>query len=151
MNKDMKFDNKLLLKKNFFFVTHHVFFNRIFDNFKPANFMHSHDGIDIKSTDFGKQNTFLAGDCGAYRFGYSYIETHYKSNKFICTGLGSGWADNVYDLEKKKPIFFNQNGKIKKFFCLSAKGKFENSIKVCLPYHINSLYMVVKFYKNILF
>jgi hypothetical protein len=150
MNEDMKFDMKKLIDRNKIFVSHFVFFNNIFEYFSPANFMYN-DGINIEITDFGINNVYLAGDCGKYKFGYSYIETKYKSNKFICTGLGSGWSENAYDLYENKPVFFDSSGKIVKSFCLMSQGKLNNQIKVCLPYHFNSILVAMKFYKTIYF
>jgi len=151
MGIDMNFDIKKIIDRNKIFISHHVFFNNIFEYFNPANSMHNNNGINIEATDFGINNIYLAGDCGLYKFGYSYIETEYKSNKFICTGLGSGWSENAYDINENKPVFFDSDGKIIKSFCLLTQGKLNNQIKVCLPYHFNSIFVTIKFYRTIYF
>jgi predicted phosphodiesterase len=152
MDMDMNFDQDLLKKNNKIYLTHHVFFNQVFEKISPANYMQN-PGPDIKNLDFGKNNYFVSGDCGAYKFGYSFLHAEFNNNFFICTGLGSGWANNVYDIINNEPVFFNENGTIIKHFCInSKKGKLADNLKICLPkYQVNSIYMVLKFYKNILF
>ena len=44
------------------------------------------NGINIEEVKLGKNNYFIAGDCGAYKLGYSYLYAEYKDNYFICTG-----------------------------------------------------------------
>ena len=152
MDRDMVFDTNILNESNKIFLSHYIFFNKIFENISPANFM-LNPGLDISELNIGKNNYFISGDCGLKKFSYSYIWAKFKENYFICTGLGSGWSNNVFSMTEKKPIFFKSNGKKVKNFCItSSKSKNAEIIKICLPkYNFNSIYMVIKFYKNIYF
>ena len=152
MNSDMKFDTTILNKKNKIFLTHHIFFDSVFKKISPANFMEN-PGININKTNFGKNNYLISGDCGAYKLGYSYLYAEFKSNYFICSGIGSGWANNIYDIKNKIPIFFDSNGLVIKHFCVSSeKATYAKKIEICLPkYNLKSIYMVLKFYKNLYF
>ncbi len=150
MDSNMKFNYNILNQNNKIFLTHHVFFNQVFEKISPANYMEN-NGINIEEVKLGKNNYFIAGDCGAYKLGYSYLYAEYKDNYFICTGLGSGWANNVFDILNKEPIFFRKNGDRLKHFCIvSDNGKYADVIKICLPkYNLNSIYMSLKFFKNL--
>ena len=119
MDMDMDFDKDLLKKNNKIYLTHHVFFNQVFEKISPANYMQN-PGPEINDLDFGKNNYFVSGDCGAYKFGYSFYMQNLKII-FCCTGLGSGWANNAYDIINNEPVFFNENGRIIKHFCINSK------------------------------
>ena len=60
----------------------------------------------IEKIDFGSNNIYLAGDCGAYKDRFPYSKTIYKNNIFICSGIGSEWANHVINLNSLEPIFF---------------------------------------------
>jgi len=90
---------------------------------------------EIKKINFGKNNIYLAGDCGAYHDRFSYVKTYYKNNTFICSGIGSGWANNVINLNTLEPIFFDINGNTIDHQCKEIKGRLNNLIQFCLPDH----------------
>lgn len=167
MNSDMKFDYKILGKKSdTIIVQHYLWFLRLFtgipNNFSNkklkdkiilkvksifslkiplVNSMYSSTILEkeqIEMINFGKNNIYLAGDCGAFKNQFTYSKTIYKGNTFICSGIGSEWANNVIDLKTLNPIFFDNNGNIVKHSCKKIIGKFKNDIKFCLPNHKNS-------------
>ena len=88
---------------------------------------------EIKKINFGKDNIYLAGDCGAYKNKFSYAKTFFKSNTFICSGIGSGWANNVINLNTLEPIFFDNDGNIINHECKEIIGRLNNLIEFCLP------------------
>ena len=53
MDMDMDFDKDLLKKNNKIYLTHHVFFNQVFEKISPANYMQN-PGPEINDLDFGK-------------------------------------------------------------------------------------------------
>ena len=167
MNADMKFDKTILGKKNnTIVVQHYLWFLRLFtdipnssstNNFKDkiiskiryffslkiplVNSMYGSTILEkkeIEKINFGNNNIYLAGDCGAYKDKFSYSKTFYKNNIFICSGIGSEWANHVVDLRSLEPIFFDINGNITKHSCKKIDGKLQNVIEFCLPYNINS-------------
>ena len=167
MNTDMKFDKTILSKKNdTIIVQHYLWYLRLFtdipnstssNNFKDkiilkvkrffslkiplVNNMYASTILEkkqIEKIDFGSNNIYLAGDCGAYKDRFSYSKTFYKNNIFICSGIGSVWANHVIDLRTLEPVFFDVNGNIMTHSCKKIDGKFHNIIEYCLPNHINS-------------
>ena len=159
MNSDMKFDlNNLKKFSNSIIVQHYIWYLRLFseerNNFSLidkvvlrlkslhyrkipiANSMYQSKIIEheeIKKINFGKKNIYLAGDCGAYENNFPYVKTYYKDNTFICSGIGSGWANNVVNLNTLEPIFFNHDGNIVEHTCKKKVGNFNNLIEFCLP------------------
>jgi len=167
MNSDMKFNYKILGDKNdTFIVQHYLWFLRLFSyapinlrdkTFKEkiifkiesffslklplVNSMYSSNILEKKQLEkinFGKNNIYLAGDCGAFQNQFTYSKTFFNGNTFICSGIGSRWANNVVDLKTLNPIFFNEKGKIVKHSCKKVMGSFKNIIELCLPNHQNS-------------
>ena len=59
----------------------------------------------LEKIDFGKNNLYISGDCGAFNKQFTYSKTSYKDNIFICSGIGSQWANNVVDLNTLNPVF----------------------------------------------
>ena len=134
MNSDMIFDKTILGKKSdTTIVQHYLWFLRLFTDIPQrfsaktlkdkiilkvkiffslkiplVNSMYSSTILEkeqIEKIDFGNNNIYLSGDCGAYKNQFSYSKTFYKDNIFICSGIGSEWANNVIDLRTLKPIF----------------------------------------------
>ena len=159
MSPDMKFElNNLKTLNNFIIAQHYIWYLRLFseegNNYSLldkvilklkskkyrkipiANNMYGSKIMEhdtIAKTDFGKKNTYLAGDCGAFKNNFSYVKTYYKDNIFICSGIGSGWANNVVNLNTLEPIFFNHDGNIVEHRCKIKIGNFDNLIEFCLP------------------
>ena len=159
MNSDMKFNlNNLKKLNNSIIAQHYIWYLRLFseerNNFSLidkvilrlkslhyrkipiANSMYESKILeyeDIKKINFGKKNIYLAGDCGAFEDKFPYVKTYYKDNTFICSGIGSGWANNVVNLSTLEPIFFNYNGDIIEHTCEKKDGNFNNIIEFCLP------------------
>ena len=94
--------------------------------------------LDYTYVIFGKNNIYLAGDCGAFQGRFTYSKTVYEGNTFICSGIGSNWANNVVDLNTLEPIFFDINGETVSHSCKTKKGSLKNIIEFCLPNHINA-------------
>jgi len=167
MNDDMKFDFQVLVNKNdTFIIQHYLWFLRLFsdtprNNSKKnliekielkirsffsldlplANSMYSSiilEKTEIEKINFGNNNVYLAGDCGAFQNQFTFSKTLYKGNTFICSGIGSKWANNVVDLKTLNPIFFNEKGDIIKHSCRKVRGSLKNIIELCLPDHQNS-------------
>tara|TARA_B100001093_G_C26787469_1_gene997339 strand:- start:544 stop:1422 length:879 start_codon:yes stop_codon:yes gene_type:complete len=167
MNDDMKFDFQILANKNdTFIIQHYLWFLRLFSDsprnvsnktlkekivFKIKSFfflelplvnsMYSSIILEkkqIEDINFGNNNVYLAGDCGAFQGQFTYSKTLFKGNTFICSGIGSKWANNVVNLKTLNPIFFNEKGKIVKHSCKKIKGSLKNIIELCLPNHKNS-------------
>ena len=88
---------------------------------------------DIKQINFGKKNIYLAGDCGAFDESFPYVKSYFKENTFICSGIGSGWGNNVVSLNTLEPIFFDNFGNIISHTCKTKVGNFNNQIEFCLP------------------
>jgi len=164
MNSDMIFDSiNLQNLQNNIIVQHYLWYVRLFSDLPHilpnttikdkilyriklfnaikipiANSMYQAKILDrkvIKKIKFGKNNIYLAGDCGAYKDRFSYVKTLYKNNTFICSGIGSGWADNVVNLNTLEPIFFDNDGNIIEHVCKKIDGHFNNLIEFCLPNH----------------
>lgn len=170
MDSNMKFDSKILEKKdNTIIVQHYLWFLRLF-SFSPikyskktlkqkiilkirsfnslkvplVNSMYSSEILEkeqLEKINYGKDNIYLSGDCGAFENQFTYSKTFYKDNIFICSGIGSKWANNVVDLKTLNPIFFNINGDIIDHSCKKILGPLNNRIKFCLPNHKNSEYL----------
>jgi len=167
MNDDMKFDFQILAnKKDTFIIQHYLWFLRLFSdtpknnlnqNLKEkiiikiksffslelplVNSMYSSvilEKKEIEKINFGKNNVYLAGDCGAFQGQFTFSKTFFDGNTFICSGIGSKWANNVVDLKTLNPIFFNENGKIINHTCRKIKGSLKNIIELCLPNHQNA-------------
>ena len=167
ISHDMKFDFKILKEKNdTYIVQHYLWFLRlltdypksfskkslkekIFSKIKSyfslqaplANSMYGSEILEkdqIEKINFGKNNIYLAGDCGAFQGRFTYSKTVYEGNTFICSGIGSNWANNVVDLNTLEPIFFDINGETVSHSCKTKKGSLENIIEFCLPNHINA-------------
>ncbi|MDC3004636.1 metallophosphoesterase [Candidatus Pelagibacter sp.] len=162
MNEDMIFEKKNLIKlSNTIIVQHYIWYLRLFSdlphnlpnstmiekiNYKIklfnsiqipiANSMYNSKIIErneIKKINFGKDNIYLAGDCGAFKDRFSYAKTIFKSNTFICSGIGSGWANNVVNLNTLEPIFFDIDGNIINHECKETLGRLNNLVEFCLP------------------
>ena len=77
----------------------------------------------LEKIDFGKNNLYISGDCGAFNKQFTYSKTSYKDNIFICSGIGSQWANNVVDLNTLNPVFFDIEGNVVDHSC-KKKRKF---------------------------
>ena len=170
MDRNMKFNTKILEKKdNTIILQHYLWFLRLF-SFSPisyskkniktkivlkirsfnslkvplVNSMYSSEILEkeqLEKINYGKDNIYISGDCGAFENQFTYSKTFYKDNIFICSGIGSKWANNVVDLKTLNPIFFNINGDIIDHSCKKIVGPFNNPIEFCLPNHKNSEYL----------
>ena len=170
MDSDMKFNYKILEDKNdTIIVQHYLWFLRLF-SYSPINFsektfkekiilklrslnfinvplvnsMYSSSILEkeqLEKINFGKNNIYISGDCGAFKKQFTYSKTIYKGNIFICSGIGSQWANNVVDLNTLNPVFFNIDGNVVDHSCKKKKGNFDNIVEFCLPNHKNSEYL----------
>jgi len=167
MSQNMDFDKRNLENlKNNLVIQHYVWFLRLFSDLPHnlpnkkridkifykiklfnsiqipiANSMYESKILErgeIKKINFGNNNVYIAGDCGAYEDRFSYVKSYYNNNTFICSGIGSGWANNVIDLNTLEPIFFDINGNIVDHNCKEILGRLDNIIQFCLPNHPRS-------------
>ena len=56
-----------------------------------------------------------------------------KVTHLFCSGIGSGWANNVVNLNTLEPIFFDIDGNIINHECKETLGRLNNLVEFCLP------------------
>jgi len=134
MNRDMKFSSEILgTMKDAIILQHYVWFLSLYSGLPIANSMYRTIPINPLTINFGKNNVYLAGDCGAFSKNFPFASTIYKENTFICSGLGTKWANHVVDLNNYQPIFFDHQGNVMASTCKNFYGRYENTIILCLP------------------
>ncbi len=142
MDENYFFDYDLLKNyNNTYFLSHFVWFNQLFENIgvNVANQIIRENFENMKLSkiehlDFGNNNVYLAGDCGAFAQNIPYIKTWYKNSIFVCSGIGNKIGHNIVIIDENlSPVFFDNNGKTVKHSCKSYKGFYSNKIEVCLP------------------
>jgi hypothetical protein len=116
---------------NTYFISHYNWFEKIFKPLNSSNQIFGKE-FDLKFNqikEFGKNNKFVSGDCGKYSANPPYILAKFKSNFFLCTGLGDS-SNNFVILSTLEPFFFDNEGKIIKHYCKKKKNK-KKIIKIC--------------------